>query len=238
MEAAVVGLVVPPSVPLCRPCLGETLEQLVVRDADGVALDYDIQPAVPTVATRRESHMRVGAEIERLLFGGACGEVNGSVEPHRDERREGRPTIGADGRDPEQFCPFDPPERLVPAGRNRFRVTESCVELGHWFVHQVLRFRFGWATRRRSGWPKLIGSIALGERALTPPRRTPPHPPRPRRGECCRPRAGSSRPTPQPLYGGLPRSRSERPRQAFPQLDLQGRSSACQVAPGAGRPQT
>ena len=52
VKAAIARLELPSTVPFGGPHLGEALEHIVVGDPDGVALDHDIEPAVPAVAAR------------------------------------------------------------------------------------------------------------------------------------------------------------------------------------------
>jgi hypothetical protein len=51
-EPALVHLAVPAPVPLRRPKLCETFEDALVGHLDGLALDQDIEPSLPLVATR------------------------------------------------------------------------------------------------------------------------------------------------------------------------------------------
>ena len=46
-------LVLPSSIPLGSPRLGEAFEHVIVSDLDGVALDYDVETRVPVVAASR-----------------------------------------------------------------------------------------------------------------------------------------------------------------------------------------
>src|SRR3954451_13937782 len=53
-EAAVVHLVVPAPVPLRRPRLCKLLEDALVPHLDGLALDHDVEPSLPLIATGRQ----------------------------------------------------------------------------------------------------------------------------------------------------------------------------------------
>jgi hypothetical protein len=63
-EAAVVHLVVPTPIPLRRPGLCETFENALVHHPDGLALDHDVEPSLPLVATGRQDHVLVGSQVD------------------------------------------------------------------------------------------------------------------------------------------------------------------------------
>src|SRR5919197_6042340 len=70
----------PAPVPLRRPRFGQACESPAFGDANGVSLDDDVEPAVPVVATRREAHLRVVREVDRLLLGRARAEMERLVQ--------------------------------------------------------------------------------------------------------------------------------------------------------------
>jgi len=128
VEGAVADLELPGSVPLRAPRGGEPVQRGVVGDLDGVALDDDVQAAVPVIAPGGEGDVRVRAQVDGLLFGGAGAEVEGAVEPDGRERGDVRPSVGTDGGDPEQLSGLDHPQRVVPGGRCGARFAEPGVE--------------------------------------------------------------------------------------------------------------
>jgi hypothetical protein len=117
-EAAVVHLVVPAPVPLRRPRLCETFEDALVHHLDGLALDHDVEPSLPLVATGRQDHVLVGSQVDGLLLAGASGETDGVIKPDSDEWRDMRSTVGPDGRDPEQLGILERAASLFPVGRD------------------------------------------------------------------------------------------------------------------------
>src|SRR5207248_2544482 len=159
-EAAVVYLVMPAPVPLRRPRLCETFEDALVHDLDGLALDHDVEPSLPLVATGRQDHVLVGSQVRGLLLAGAGGEVDGVIEPDSDEWRDMRSTVGPDGRDPEQLGLLERAACRFPVGRDCVLVAESRVELSHWLLHRRLLstlFCGVLEDRSRDGLP--VGSI-------------------------------------------------------------------------------
>ena len=107
MEPAVAYLVSPTPVPFGGPRRCNTSEHVIVGDLDGVAFYHDIQPGVPVVAAGGQDHVRVAAQVGGLLLALTGGEMNDPVKPHGNQRRDVRPTIGPDRRDPEQLGRFE-----------------------------------------------------------------------------------------------------------------------------------
>jgi hypothetical protein len=144
MEAALADRVVPSPIPLVGPRLSKTRERGVVGDHDGVALDHDIQPAVPVVAPSRQSHVRVAAQIDRLLLGAPRAEVKGSIEPHGGEWRDVGASVGSDRREPKQLGRLEHAARLIPTRGDRFRIAEARVDGRRWcirYAHSEFSFR-------------------------------------------------------------------------------------------------
>src|SRR5260221_11543370 len=137
MEAAVACLVLPSPVPLVCPRLSQALQHRVVGDLNGVALDHDVQPVLPVVAAGYEDHVRVAAQVDRLLLARAGGEVNGAVEPDGNQRRDVRPSVCADRANPEELGRLDHLAGLVPSDHERARFAEPRVNICHWPVHVV-----------------------------------------------------------------------------------------------------
>ncbi len=135
VKAAVSSFVLPSSVPFRGPCRGQALEQVVVSDPDGVALDHDIESCVPDVAASHQNHVWIPLKVLGLLFGGARGEVESPIEPHGNQRSHVGATVGPDRRDPEKFSLLQRSTCLIPSGGNRGRVAEARVNVRHWFVH-------------------------------------------------------------------------------------------------------
>src|ERR1019366_8852816 len=136
VKAAVADQVLPSSVPLRRPHLGQTRERVIVGDLDSVALDHDVQPCVPLVAAGGQDHVRAGAQVDGLLLGEAGAKVDGPVHPHGNERCDVGPPVGPDRRDPEKFGRLERQASLIPPGGSRGRITESLVKGGHWDSHR------------------------------------------------------------------------------------------------------
>jgi hypothetical protein len=76
-------------------------ERAIIRELDGVALNHDVYSCVPVIAAGCQNYVRIATQVDTLLLGRAGAEVDGFVEPDGNERRNVRPTIGPDGRDPE-----------------------------------------------------------------------------------------------------------------------------------------
>src|SRR5215469_7211697 len=114
VETAVFDLVLPPAVPSGRPSAGEPGEQRIVGDRHGIALDDDVEPFVPGAASGGEDDVRVDAQVAGLLLGVAGGEVDGVVEPYRDQRGDMRPAVAANGGDPEQLGALERRAGLAP----------------------------------------------------------------------------------------------------------------------------
>src|SRR5688500_6665239 len=136
VEGALAPLELPAPVPLRAPGVGESLQRLVVRDLNGVALDDHVEPVVPAVAAGRQDHVRVGAQVDGLLLGVAGAEVEGAVEPDRDERGDVWSPGCTDGGDPEQLRRLDGFHGVVPRGCRGGRVTEPAVERGLRCTHR------------------------------------------------------------------------------------------------------
>src|SRR5580704_12037860 len=96
-KAILTDLVLPSPVPLLRPGCGKPVELLCVGDAGRLALDDNIEAALPIVGASGQRDARVAGEVARLLLVRACGEVQRVVEPDGDERSDVWPAVGADG---------------------------------------------------------------------------------------------------------------------------------------------
>ena len=128
-------LVVPAAVPLRLPRLCEPFEDALLDHLDGLALDHDVEPSLPVVATGHQDHVRVGSQVHGLLLAEAGREIDRVIEPDSDEWRHMRPTVRSDGRDPEQLGVLERPASLIPVGRDRGRVAEARVELSYGLRH-------------------------------------------------------------------------------------------------------
>src|SRR5437763_15434965 len=58
----------PASVPFRHPGLGEATERVVIGDLDRLALDHDIQAAVPGVAAGGEDNVTMVLQVQSLLL--------------------------------------------------------------------------------------------------------------------------------------------------------------------------
>jgi hypothetical protein len=76
------------AVPLLRPRRGQLPEPGGVGHPDGITLDDDVEAPVPEIAAGGEDDVGVGGEVHSLLLGRSRAEVEGVVEPHRDEGRD------------------------------------------------------------------------------------------------------------------------------------------------------
>lgn len=132
MKPTVPGLVTPLAVPLGRPRLSQSSQQVIVRDRHGRALDHHVESAGPSVAAAREHHVRIGTQVDGLLLRLTGREVDRVVEPHRDKRTDVRSAVGTDRRDPEELSVVQDPSRLGPRRRRRPGIAEaaSSVVLG------------------------------------------------------------------------------------------------------------
>jgi hypothetical protein len=99
------------------------------------------------VAAGYQDDVRIAAQVEGLLLGGARCEVESFLEPHGNERSDVRSTIGPDGGDPEELRRFESSTGLVPSRGGCVRVAESLVEFGSGFVHLVQPAALGLVTR-------------------------------------------------------------------------------------------
>ncbi len=138
IKAAVAHQVLPSSVPLGSPHLGEAFEHVMVGDPDGVALNHNVEPFLPVVAAGRQNHVRVPTKVYGLLFGVGSAEVDGLVMPHGNDRRDMRATVSPDRREPKHLGCFEHAMRLLPSRGNGVRVAEARVDFRDWFVHQKL----------------------------------------------------------------------------------------------------
>src|SRR5438034_646869 len=134
-KSALVHFVVPAAVPLRLPRPCEPFEDALIDHLDGLALDHDVEPSLPFVATGHQDHVLVGPQVHGLLLAEARREIDRVIEPDTDAWRRMRPTVPSDGRDPEQLGVFERPASLIPVGRDRGRVAEARVELSHWMRH-------------------------------------------------------------------------------------------------------
>ena len=88
LKAAVVHLELPLSVPPGGPCHGEALEHVIVSDLDRVALDHDVEPFFPVVASGRQNHVRVPTQVHGLLLSSTSGEVESAIKPYGNQWRD------------------------------------------------------------------------------------------------------------------------------------------------------
>jgi hypothetical protein len=124
-EGILVDFVLPASIPLPRPRLGETFEDALVRDLDGVTLDHNVKPPFPLVAAGREEHVPIASQVDGLLFVRAGGEVDGILQPNGHEGRDVGATVGSDRRDPEQLGLLERTSGLLPPGRDRAGIAKA-----------------------------------------------------------------------------------------------------------------
>jgi hypothetical protein len=75
------------------------------HDAFGAAFDNDIQPVLPGVGTGGDGDGVAALEVAGLLLVGAGAEHEAVVDPHPDQRRDVRPAVAADRREPVQLRP-------------------------------------------------------------------------------------------------------------------------------------
>ncbi len=97
---------------LRAPLLGQRLQQRLVVDPLGDALDRDVLAAAPAVGAERaggDDHVRVVLEVAHLLLGVAGAEVEGAVAPHAAQRYGVRPAVAAHRDDPVELGVGEPP---------------------------------------------------------------------------------------------------------------------------------
>ena len=109
--------------------LGHTLQRRLVRDANGVALDDDVEPLVDVVAPGRQDAVPVAFEVPRLLLVGARAEEERAVRENGDERRHVRTPVAPYRGDPEDLRVLQPSVRFRPLGRSRPLAAEASVDL-------------------------------------------------------------------------------------------------------------
>jgi hypothetical protein len=130
-EAAVVHRELPPPVPFALPSLRQSGEYFWVRDLHRIAFNRHVNATTPLVAAGDEDNVRIGAQIEELLLRGASREVERTVDPHRDQRRDMRAFVSPYCADPEQFRGFEQFAGLLPTDGDRRRVAEARIKGGH-----------------------------------------------------------------------------------------------------------
>jgi hypothetical protein len=74
--------------------IGEALELGVVGHADGLAFDNEVEALVQGVITRSQDAMSVVDEVLGFALGRTRAEIEGIIEPYRQDRGDVGPAIG------------------------------------------------------------------------------------------------------------------------------------------------
>jgi hypothetical protein len=73
-----------------------------------------VESLLPLAAAGREHDLLVPGQVDRLLLGCTGAEVETVVGPHRHQRRDVRPSVTANRRDPEQLGGLEHAEHIRP----------------------------------------------------------------------------------------------------------------------------